>query len=245
MRGQGGNEHGGSPRFQGRGEPGRAPAGEGRKPVGCLELAMTHRSASRCVFATHPTCWRPGSVVGPQRPLGHCSPAPRLMPPAGNWLRFSCSISPLFVLSHSLPMVNIMGKLALFGRFSITASIISSISLATGSWLLTTSHAPRPHAPRHPSHLPPGPAGSGREQTLPRWRLPATDRRIAKDRTGPDLDERPHYFIMSPIRAISSDKSIRFSPLAAARPLTIRSWPEGLNATILVFEPRCLHRWRR
>jgi len=31
---------------------------------------------------------------------------------------------------------------------------------------------------------------------------------------------------MSPNQAICSDKSIRFSPLAAARPLTIRSWPE-------------------
>src|SRR5271157_3533033 len=46
LRGQGGNEHGGSPRFQGGVEPGRAPAGEGREPVGCVELAMTHRSAS-------------------------------------------------------------------------------------------------------------------------------------------------------------------------------------------------------
>ena len=32
-----------------------------REPVagnllGCVELAMTHRSASRCVFTTHPTC---------------------------------------------------------------------------------------------------------------------------------------------------------------------------------------------
>jgi hypothetical protein len=42
--------------FKGRVEPDRAPAGEGRKPVGCVELAMTHRPASRCVFATHPTC---------------------------------------------------------------------------------------------------------------------------------------------------------------------------------------------
>ena len=52
--------------FKGRVELGWAPAGEGRKPVGCVELAMTHRSASRCVFATHPTCWRPGNVVCPQ-----------------------------------------------------------------------------------------------------------------------------------------------------------------------------------
>ena len=39
---------------------------------------------------------------------------------------FSCSIPPLFVLSHSLPMVNTMGKLALFWRFSLTASSLPS-----------------------------------------------------------------------------------------------------------------------
>ncbi len=38
-----------------------------------------------------------------------------------------------------------------------------------------------------------------------------TNRRITKDRTGPDLDERPHYFSMAPIRAILTEKSIRFS----------------------------------
>ena len=44
----------------------------------------------------------------------------------------------------------------------------------------------RPHPTLHPP-----PAGSGRTQTLPRWLLPDTDRRLDKDRTGPDLDERP------------------------------------------------------
>ena len=41
---------------------------------------------------------------------------------------------------------------------------------------------PRPYAPLPPpSRRPPGPAGSGPAQTLPRWLLPDTDRRIAKD----------------------------------------------------------------
>jgi len=129
--------------------------------VGCVELAMTQRSASRCVFATHPTyyllttCWRPGSVVGRQRPLGHYSPS-RPMPPAGNWLRFSCSIPPLFVLSHSLPTANTMGKLALFWRFSITVVSASSISLAAGHCSHATGHlsrATRRYLPR------PSPAG--------------------------------------------------------------------------------------
>src|SRR5271157_2621604 len=71
---------------------------------------------------------------------------------------------------------------------------------------------------------------------FPRWLLPCTDIRIGKDRTGPDLDERTLFVSMSPKcsmlpnHAISSDKSIRFNPLDATRPLTIRSWPEALNA---------------
>ena len=49
----------------------------------------------------------------------YASLAPRLLPSAGNWVRFSCSIPPLFVLSHSMPMTNTTGKLALFyPRFS-------------------------------------------------------------------------------------------------------------------------------
>ena len=71
----------------------------------------------------------------------------------------------------------------------------------------------------------PGPAGSGRARTLPRWLLPVTDCRIAKVRTGPDLDERSFYFSMSPNQAIPADKSIRSSSLAAAQPLIILSWP--------------------
>ena len=66
------------------------------------------------------------------------------MPPAGNWVRFACSILPLFVLSHNLPMVNTMGKLALFGRFSI--AVVSASSMFTGYWLPTTILTP--HATR-------------------------------------------------------------------------------------------------
>ena len=44
-------------------------------------------------------------------------------------------------------------------------------------------------APRLTLHA--KPAGSGREQTLPHWLLPDTNRRFVKERTGPDRDERP------------------------------------------------------
>ena len=60
--------------------------------------------------------------------------------------------------------------------------------------------------------------------------LPITNGRFVKEQTGPDLDERSHSFSMSPNQAICSEKSIVFSPLAAARSLTIRSWPEALDA---------------
>src|SRR5271157_1633583 len=75
------------------------------------------------------------------------------------------------------------------------------------------------------------PAGSGPAQTLARWLLPDTDSRIGKDRTGPDLEERPLSISMSPNQAIPAEKSIRFSPLAAAQPLNILSRPETLNAS--------------
>jgi len=96
---------------------------------------------------------------------------------------------PWLVLSHNMPKINTAGKLASFWRFSLTASSLSSHSLATDYWPLATVLMPLAtvlslHAE------PPRPAGSGRAQTFPRWLLPSTDRRIGKDRTGPDLDER-------------------------------------------------------
>ena len=68
-------------------------------------------------------------------------------------------------------------RAALFWRFSITAISLPPHSQAT----ILTLHAPRRHqrgqAMRRPS----------------RWLLHATDRRIGKNRTGPDLDEHPLY----------------------------------------------------
>jgi hypothetical protein len=113
------------------------------------------------------------------------------------------------------------------------ASSLSSHSLATGQCSRATGQCSRatdhwplfsfysPLATRHLA-LPP--------TTLYRWLLPSTDRRIDKDRTRPDLKERPHYSSMSPNQAICSEVSVVFSPLATVRALTIRSWPEVLNA---------------
>ena len=139
------------------------------------------------------------------------SPAPR----AGNWVRFSCSIPPLLVLSHSMPMINTTGKLASFWRFP--SPLAPSLRI---HWPQFSRHSPP--ATRH-SPLPP--------TTLPRW-LPPVNRpptcqrpnRTRSRRAGP----LSHY---APNQAIPAEKSIRCSLLAAVGPMTILSWPEALNAS--------------
>ncbi len=133
------------------------------------------------------------------------------MPPAGNWLRFSCSIPPLFVLSHSLLMVNTMGKLALFWRFSLTASSLPSDSLATILPPLATRHY----------LLRPSPAGYCMQPTA----------ELGKTERDPISTSTPSISVCHRNRRFLQTKSIRFSPLAAAQPLTILSWPEALNAS--------------
>jgi len=111
-------------------------------------------------------------VLMPQATI-HPSLATRNWPLAGNWLRFSCPIPAWFVLSHNKPMINTTSKLASFWHFLSPRFSLLRISLATGHCSPAT---------RHPQLFPP---------TLPRWLLPDTDSRIGKDRTGPDLDDRP------------------------------------------------------
>ena len=118
-------------------------------------------------------------------------------------------------------MVNTMGKLASFGRFSITIVSASSISLATDHY----SHAPRPPEPPNRRHQ------RGQAVRRPaRWFLHATDHRIGKNRTGPDLHEPPSLFSMAPSQATPSKNQSVSPPLAAAQSLNILSRPETLNA---------------
>ena len=71
---------------------------------------------------------------------------PTPLPSAGNWVCFSCSIPPLFVLSHSLQMTNTTGKLASFCAFlsplAPSLRIRWSDSLATILPPLATRHSP-------------------------------------------------------------------------------------------------------
>ena len=89
-----------------------------------------------------------------------------------------------------------------------------------------------PHAPRSTPHDA-GPAGSGRGQTLPRWLLPDTNPRFVKERTGPDLNEHPLYFSMSPNRAIPAENSKFSSPLAAVQPLARSRMASGARRRFL------------
>ncbi len=140
----------------------------------------------RCSRATdhRPLLSRHSPLATRHYPTDHDPLAPGPLPSAGNWVRFSCPIPPLFVLSHSMPMINATGKLASFWHFSLTTGPLPSDSLGTDHWSLFFRPTPAP-AP---------PADSGRAQTLPHWLLPDTDHRFVKDRTGSDLHERPHYY---------------------------------------------------
>ena len=158
------------------------------------------------------------------------------MPPAGNWLCFACSIPPLFVLSHSLPMVNTMGKLASFWRFFITVVSASSISPATGHCSRGTDHhSPHATSSRFTGHCSPAvrqPSGVGScadpsplataIHRPPDWQRPNGARsRLC----GLSLQ------VCHRTRRFLRKNQTVLSPLAAAQPLTVLSWPEALNAS--------------
>ena len=151
--------------------------------------------------APHPTPHAPRPTLHAPRPTPH---APRPLAPAGNWVRFSCSIPRLFVLSHNMPMINTTGKLGSFWRFSITAGSLRSDSLAT----ILSLHASRsmPHAP---------PAGTGRARTLPAGCCLPPTVKLSKTERDPISTSGPSILSMSPNQAIPTEKSIRFphSPL--------------------------------
>ncbi len=122
-------------------------------------------------------------------------------------------ILPSFVLSINVPMTNTRANWLRFGAFLSPPARFLMLSL----------HAP----PRRDQR------DQVRAQTLPHWLPPDTDRRPpnCQKPNDPDLDERLFYFSMSRNQAIFKDKIICSSPLAAAQPLIILSWPEALDAS--------------
>src|SRR5271157_5433348 len=89
------------------------------------------------------------------------------------------------VLSHNMSTINTTSNWLRFGAFLSPSSLPLQFHwpLAPGYCSCATDHH-SPLATRHflqihwPlfSRRPPGPAGSGHAQTLPRWLLPSTDR---------------------------------------------------------------------
>src|SRR5271157_5800844 len=112
------------------------------------------------------------------------------------------------------------------GVFLLPRDLPALHSLATDHWPLffrSTPHAPgqRVQAGHRPS-----PAGYCHPPTS---ELGKTERDPIST-SGPSIFSMSPKFSMSPNQAISSDKSIRFSPLAAARSLTTLSGLEALKA---------------
>ena len=135
---------------------------------------------------------------------------------------FSCSIPPLFVLSHHVPMVNTTSNWLCFGPF--LSPPVPSLRI---HWPLTTDYWPvfSCHWPLFSRHSPLPP------KTLPRWLLPATERRNCERSNGPDLAERTLYLIMHRNRRFL--RRIQSVPPHSPPPdqLIILSWPEALNAS--------------
>src|SRR5271157_1381553 len=106
------------------------------------------------------------------------------------------------------------------GVFLLPRDLLALHSLATDHWPLFFRSTP--HAPRQRGQVVRGlfPAGCCHPPTP----------ELAKTERGPISTAGPFLFIMSPNRAIASGESNFSSPLTAAQPLTILSWPETLNA---------------
>src|SRR5271157_123285 len=106
--------------------------------------ARRHAGPSRRIPEAEgpPTFWRPGNLVGTQRPPGTCSPVPRLTPHAPcsrlEMGLFSCSIPPWLVLSHSMSMVNTTSNWLCSGAFRSPP-----VQSLRNHWPPTTGHCSR------------------------------------------------------------------------------------------------------
>src|SRR5271166_6306650 len=107
MRGQAGDWHGGSSWFQGGVEPGRmAPASRVRRACDDAPLNVPMR------LCDAPYLLAPGKRGLPATFPWHLFSRPTPFAVGRKLASFSCSIPPLFVLSHSMPKINTTGKLA-------------------------------------------------------------------------------------------------------------------------------------
>src|SRR5271157_4755549 len=113
----------------------------------------------------------------------------------------------LFVVSHNMSMINTTSNWLCFCSFlsSPVPSLRIHWPLTTGYCSRATGHYPLASRPTPHAALRWNQRGQVMRKPSPAS-ISVTDRRIAKDRTGPDLDG-PSYLIMSPNQAIPADKS--------------------------------------
>ena len=166
MRGQAGDEHGGSPWFPGGVEPDGVSCLAGRVRRACDDAPLSVPVR----LCDAPYLLAPGKRGLPATFPWHLFSRPTPTPFAvGRKLgSFSCSISPWFVLNHDMPMINTTSNWLRFGVFlSPTVPSFRIHWPLTTVLVLLTTILPF-HAPRRTRE----PAGSGRAQTVPRWLLP-------------------------------------------------------------------------
>ncbi len=138
-----------------------------RRPCPVTKPEITKSGRGHQLSGARETWLAPNDLRAPVLPPH----APRPLAPAGNWVRFSCSIRPSFVLSHNMPIINATDKLASFWRFSITASSLASGSLA----IMLSLHASRSTTPDQRGQIVRKPSPAGYCQT-PTTELGKTER---------------------------------------------------------------------
>ena len=125
---------------------------------------MTHLSASRCVIATH-FLFVPGKRGLPPTFPWNLFPRPTPFAVGRKLASFSCSIPPLFVLSHNISMINTTSNWLCFGAFlrgqqsqrdDAPTPLLDSTAMGTGamltrrvSWRALALHYPRGILGRH------------------------------------------------------------------------------------------------
>src|SRR5208337_1250932 len=134
---------------------------------------------------------------------------------------FASVISQLFVLSHNPQTTNTRSVWLRSGAFLSPPVPLPSASLTTGHYPLasrSTLHAPRAVVRRDQR------GQVVRRRSPAGYCLPPTAE-LPKTERDPISTSGPSIFSMSPNQAIPAGKSMDSSPLAAAHPLRVLSWP--------------------
>ncbi len=158
-------------------------------------------------------------------PLPTRNPPPTDPPKSGS---FACPIPPRFVLSCNLPTTNTRAIWLRSGAFLSPPAPSLQIHWPLATILSPLATRPTSHATRAAVRQTSGVRSWADPPPLATaCHRPPNCQGVVRDRSR-RAAPLSHY---SPNQAIPADKSIRSSPLAAAHPLTVLSWPEPLDAS--------------